>query len=191
MKNKPDIADRLARHALALTRAGMIAADREFMDIVEPGWDDAPAFEEELRRTRLVLERASAALEVHFGDNGRVKFKAQPSGAVVWLTVGGDDATMTRRIEKGLKHLAQKVEAAGEGEGESERRRASARGEADRIIAEVLPAHVTARREWDGRVYLQSADDSRVRVYTWADGENVRANVKAALARLDGKISAS
>jgi hypothetical protein len=143
MNKTPDISSRLERHALALARAGMLAAEREFMDVVEPGWDDATPFEAELRRTRLVLDRASADLEVHFGDNDRVKLKAHPSGAFVWLTVRGDVATMTRRIEKGLRDLGRKVEERWVGEDELERRREAAIDAADRIVAELVPSHVS------------------------------------------------
>jgi hypothetical protein len=181
MSNKPDIAIQLARHALALTRAGMLAADRAFMDIVEPGWDDTTRFDEELRRTRLVLELTPASVEVYFGDDDRVMLKAHPSGAIVWVTVRGDAARMTRRIRSGLRNLGLKAAARAEGEDEAERRRAAAR--------ELLPDNVTARRQADGKVWLQSADDPRVRVYTWADGENARDKVKAALARLERKVA--
>jgi hypothetical protein len=189
MSNKPDIAIQLARHALALTRAGMLAADRAFMDIVEPGWDDTTRFDEELRRTRLVLELTPAWVEVYFGDDDRVMLKAHPSGAIVWVTVRGDAARMTRRIRSGLRNLGLKAAARAEGEDEAERRRAAARAESDRLVDELLPDNVTARRQADGKVWLQSADDPRVRVYTWADGENARDKVKAALARLERKVA--
>jgi hypothetical protein len=60
MDTNPEIRRRIAKRALALTRAGMPAPDRAFFDIVEPDWDDVTPFDEELRRTRLVLELAPA-----------------------------------------------------------------------------------------------------------------------------------
>ena len=135
-----------------------------------------------------MLELAPDAVQVYFGHDDRVMLKQHPSGAILWLTVRGEEARMSRRIERGLADLVIRVDARSGDEVEREHRRAMARNATDRLVAESLPADVTAARSADGKLFFTSVSDPRAVVHTWADGDDRRAKVKGALARLRRRI---